>query len=352
MNGARKFVPVTTANSWFAIIAFPVPTRARPGRSPATSRAKPSAEKVTTLAGGPGIGIQLRHGPHAGRLLFPFCEGPYGLWRIYAVYSDDRGRTWQRGETVPGGLIYNANGGQTSMVNEAQLVELQDGLVRFNVRHWAGRPVRKTSVSRDGGVNWSKIDDAAELRDPGCMASVLRYSDPAADGTGKSRILYSGPLSRGREHGTVLISFDEGATWPVRLRSFRGASAIPCLSRCRIMASAVFMKPRELAGLCLRGSRWAGSRKTKPSDSVPRRLLVMRARITTKFAAQNRRQQRTNECRTLRPHPPEPNSTVSLPWSLARRAESAGRSRVELAGGSQLLDSWPREPGGRRLRGE
>src|SRR4029077_11997150 len=47
-------------------------------------------EKVTTMAVGPGIGMQLRHGPHAGRLLFPFNEGPYGQWNIYAVFSDDK----------------------------------------------------------------------------------------------------------------------------------------------------------------------------------------------------------------------------------------------------------------------
>src|SRR5260221_7357842 len=36
-------------------------------------------EKVRTVASGPGIGIQLRHGEHAGRLLLPFNEGPFGL---------------------------------------------------------------------------------------------------------------------------------------------------------------------------------------------------------------------------------------------------------------------------------
>src|SRR5262245_15620331 len=50
---------------------------------------------VTTLASGPGIGIQLRHGPHAGRLIIPFNEGPYGKWNVYAIFSDDRGETWQ-----------------------------------------------------------------------------------------------------------------------------------------------------------------------------------------------------------------------------------------------------------------
>jgi hypothetical protein len=61
------------------------------------------------------------------------------------------------------------------------------------------KAVRKTCPSNDGGVTWSKVEDAAELRDPGCMASVFRYTD-AADGA-KSRILFSGSQSTKREKG-------------------------------------------------------------------------------------------------------------------------------------------------------
>src|SRR5690606_30936757 len=44
------------------------------------------ATGVTTIASGPGNGIQLQRGPHAGRLLIPFNEGPYGKWNIYTAY--------------------------------------------------------------------------------------------------------------------------------------------------------------------------------------------------------------------------------------------------------------------------
>ena len=33
--------------------------------------------RATTIASGPGIGIQLTRGPHQGRLIIPFNEGPY-----------------------------------------------------------------------------------------------------------------------------------------------------------------------------------------------------------------------------------------------------------------------------------
>jgi len=183
--------------------------------------------RVTTIAGGPGIGIQLRHGPHAGRLLMPFNEGPFGVWNIYAVQSDDGGETWSLGEVAPGAQVEGANGQQTSQVNEAQLVELHDGSVRFNARRWAGKPVRKTCVSADGGQTWSTVADVPELADPGCMASIVRYSDPA-DG-GRSRLLFSGPQSTKRENGTVFLSEDEGQTWPVKRVLCPGAFAYSCL---------------------------------------------------------------------------------------------------------------------------
>lgn len=182
---------------------------------------------VTTLASGPGIGIQLRHGKHAGRILVPFNEGPFGVWNVYAAYSDDGGKTWQMGDAAPGGLI-DGKGKPSSTVNEAQFVELKDGAIRFNVRRWSGKAVRKTCVSDDGGKTWSKVEDVSEQLDPGCQGSILRLTDPA-DG-GKSRILYSGPQSTKRENGTVFVSYDEGKTWPTKRVLETGSFAYSCLT--------------------------------------------------------------------------------------------------------------------------
>jgi sialidase-1 len=184
---------------------------------------------VTTVASGPGIGIQLRHGKHAGRMLFPCNEGPWEQWNIYCVYSDDRGKTWRMGDLAPRNLIDSPDRGKHSTVNEAQIVELKDGSVRFNARRWAGPHLRKTCVSADGGTIWSRVKDAPELRDPSCMASVLRFSDPA-DGA-RSRILFSGPQSEKRENGTVFLSYDEGATWPVRRVLCLGSFGYSCLTK-------------------------------------------------------------------------------------------------------------------------
>lgn len=185
-------------------------------------------EVVTTLATGPGLGIQLQHGPHAGRLLFPLNEGPFGLWNIYAVYSDDGGASWKLGGNAPNALVDTPQGKPSSQVNEAQFVELNDGSIRFNVRRWAGRAVRKTCVSRDGGLSWSKVEDVPELLDPSCMASVYRYPDTADRVNGL--LLFSGPQSTKRENGTVFLSRDDGATWPVKRVLCEGSFGYSCLT--------------------------------------------------------------------------------------------------------------------------
>jgi sialidase-1 len=191
------------------------------------TRTTKHAERVTTMASGPGIGIQLKHGAHAGRILIPFNEGPFGHWNVLAVLSDDGGGHWQVGEPAPGCCVTNANGKVVSLVNEVQMVELSDGTVMLNSRKWGGQPVRKIAVSHDGGVTWSKIEDAPTLRDPGCMASIINVKTK----TGKGVLLYSGPDSTKRENGTIHLSYDDGRTWPVKKVLFPGSFAYSVLTQ-------------------------------------------------------------------------------------------------------------------------
>lgn len=185
--------------------------------------------RATTIASGPGIGIQLTRGPRRGRLILPFNEGPYFQWNNYAVFSDDRGASWGWGENVPGAFVDLPGAGVRSQINEAQMVELSDGSVRLNSRPFAGASVRKTSLSRDGGVTWSPVEDVPELSDPSCNAGVLRYSFD--DARGQGRILFSGPEGSRRERGTVHVSYDDGATWPVKRLLRAGDFAYSALTR-------------------------------------------------------------------------------------------------------------------------
>lgn len=177
---------------------------------------------VTSVASGPGIGIQLEKGLHAGRLIMPFNQGPFGKWKVYAVYSDDQGESWQYGE-----IAYNDSPGTG---NEVQMVELKDGSVMLNSRSFEGENVRKTAVSRDGGENWTGLQDEPNLKEPQCQASVLRYSFP--DDEDKSRILFANPASKdSRTHGTLQISYDEGKSWTVSKLLYEGPFAYSSLTR-------------------------------------------------------------------------------------------------------------------------
>jgi len=193
------------------------------------TRSAKRAVSATTLASGPGIGIQLQRGPHAGRLLIPFNEGPYHHWNNYAVFSDDHGATWSWGDNVPGALVIGKSGERRSQINEVQMVELSDGSVRLNSRPFAARPVRKTAVSSDGGRTWSPVADVPEQPDPSCNASILRYAFPTNGMPGI--LLFSGPHGTRRENGTVHLSRDDGVTWPVRRLLWPGFFAYSVLVR-------------------------------------------------------------------------------------------------------------------------
>lgn len=184
---------------------------------------------ATTVASGPGIGIQLTRGAHKGRVIIPFNEGPFWQWNNYAAFSDDEGKSWRTGTNAPGAFLPDPKLGQRSQINEVQMVELSDGGVRFNSRQFAGAKVRKTSVSHDGGETWSPVEDVAALQDPSCMASIFRYSF-GQDGD-RGEILYSGPDSKKRSNGVIHLSRDDGATWPIQRVLYPGSFAYSVLTR-------------------------------------------------------------------------------------------------------------------------
>lgn len=179
--------------------------------------------RADTIASGPGIGIQLTRGPHRGRLIMPFNEGPFGQWQNYAAWSDDAGATWQCGADVPGALVPDGKGGEKSQINEVQMAELSDGSVRLDSRQFAGAKVRRTAVSKDGGATWSAVAELPQLADPSCMAGLLRFSFD--DAGGKGRLIHTGPDSTKRERGTIWLSTDDGATWPVKRLLWPGGFA-------------------------------------------------------------------------------------------------------------------------------
>ncbi len=117
---------------------------------------------------GPGHGIQLQHGRHAGRLVIPSWAGvekdvPFGKRQLsYMIYSDDAGKTWKHGKAAT-----------IDQSDECQVAELADGRLYMNARSRQGKRQRAFAVSRDGGASWTKIAHHAEMPERSCQGSVI-----------------------------------------------------------------------------------------------------------------------------------------------------------------------------------
>lgn len=180
---------------------------------------------------GPGIGIQLRHGQHKGRIVLPANfrrsfnkrEPSYS----HVIFSDDHGKTWKLGGTLG------------DFTNECQIAEIiergQSGLLINMRNHWgrggfpqkSGR--RLVARSFDGGSTWeAEVMDPA-LPEPPCQASLYRYSFATRDQP--SRLLFANPIGPGRSNLRVRLSLDEGRTWPYGKLIAVGSTAYSCMAR-------------------------------------------------------------------------------------------------------------------------
>ena len=170
----------------------------------------------TWYATGPGSGIQIKHGPHKGRLVIPcdHIEAETKRYYSHVIYSDDRGKTWQLGGRSP-----------RHQVNECEVVELEGGNLMLNMRNYdRSQKTRQTAISRDGGITWSDQKFDAALPDPICQAAIERHSWTKGDIPGI--ILFSNAAnSTKRMNMTVKASLDDGRTWPMALSLHRGPSA-------------------------------------------------------------------------------------------------------------------------------
>jgi len=181
----------------------------------------------TWYATGPGVGIQLRSGPHKGRLVIPcdHIEAETKKYFSHVIVSDDRGKTWRLGGSTP-----------TDQVNECQVVELSDGRLMLNMRNYDRRQKqRAVSISRDGGETWSALRHDPALIEPICQASLVRYPvehlPGGVFGGAKDLLLFSNPASTsGRIRMTVRLSRDGGRTWPRARLLHGGPSAYSCLA--------------------------------------------------------------------------------------------------------------------------
>lgn len=175
-------------------------------------------------ATGPGAGIQIQHGPHAGRLVIP-CDhkepsGNGTLFYSHVIYSDDGGATWRLGGRSP-----------EPNTNECEVVELTGGRLMLNMRNYRqGAKARQVCFSSDGGQSWRDQVRNETLIEPICQASIRRVSWRQSGGSDKGIILFSNPAHKTkRRQMTIRATTDDGNTWPHSMLIYQGDSAYSCL---------------------------------------------------------------------------------------------------------------------------
>jgi sialidase-1 len=159
---------------------------------------------------GSGEGIQLKHDENKGRLIIAGGDFNKGK-KVLCFYSDDHGKTWHRGQSVP-------FKGEMAWASESKVAELPDGKLVLNSRTFVitgdKQRLRTRAFSNDGGVTWSVLENDPALKTVSCNGSLISVKHPKGkDGT---ILLCSVPVGPKRTHGTVYVSFNEGLTWPVK----------------------------------------------------------------------------------------------------------------------------------------
>jgi len=173
--------------------------------------------KWAWYATGPGTGIQIAHGNHAGRLIIP-CDHSYLIngkipaYGSHIIYSDDDGITWRMG------------GSTGPATNECQVVELNDGkgTLLMNARYFNIPCTRAQSFSYDGGTTWTSPVAIPSLIDPNCEGSLYGYASKC--------ILLSNCDTSARANLTLKSSFDNGLTWNRVYTIYNGPAAYSSLS--------------------------------------------------------------------------------------------------------------------------
>ncbi|QJE95126.1 sialidase family protein [Luteolibacter luteus] len=157
------------------------------------------------FATGPGGGIVMLGGPHAGRYLLGVnhkeMEGT-PAYHAHAIYSDDSGITWSSSSTYA-----------AAHTNECELAPISGDAVMLNMRnHGSAKKERAVSISPDGDA-WGETSWDVNLPEPQCMGSLVRHSWPSKEKPGW--LLFLNPASRtARENLLLRGSNDDGKTWP------------------------------------------------------------------------------------------------------------------------------------------
>ena len=155
---------------------------------------------------GPGFGIEIQNGEHAGRLVFPIYYTNNGGFQSSAcIYSDDDGVTWQRGmspnDARGGDYGDSQNPNFNQQLTESQIIELNSGNLLQFMRNTGGNGLVAVSRSTDGGATWTAPVNT-QATEVYCQLSVLHYGTTE---DGRDIVVMSNPGGAGRNNGTLRI---------------------------------------------------------------------------------------------------------------------------------------------------
>ena len=151
---------------------------------------------------GPGNGIVMKNGTIVfAAQYWDAAHMPHST----LIYSRDRGLTWKRGI------------GAKSNTTEAQVEELQSGVLMLSMRDNRGK-FRSVATTTDMGQTWLEHPTSYNLlEDPVCMAGFMKANVQTKDGL-KEVMFFSNPNSQvARINMSIRASKDLAKTWPHNL---------------------------------------------------------------------------------------------------------------------------------------
>ena len=194
----------------------------------------------------PGIGIKLKHGKYAGRLVFPVYFNSQGMFIVpvlslsaCVIYSDDNGKTWQRGKSPNDGRkkhgikLSSRFVADWNNITESQVIELPDGTLRMFMRNHSLKRLVAMAESTDGGVSWHNYRHNEFLPQPICQVSVLN----AQYGGREVTLVCNAADKQRRENGMVRLSYDYGETFvssmPVKEEGADNGFVYSCMTQAK-----------------------------------------------------------------------------------------------------------------------
>lgn len=156
---------------------------------------------------GPGKGIVLKWGSHAGRIIIPAYSTNWkshlrGSQSSRLIYSDDHGKTWHTGKAVNDNRVLS-NGEKIHSLTmdnkkeqntESVPVQLKNGDIKLFMRNLTGN--LEVATSKDGGETWQNhVKRYKEVHDAYVQLSAIRFEHDKkeyillvnANGPGKKR---------------------------------------------------------------------------------------------------------------------------------------------------------------------